>query len=134
MPRATLTTKRLLFCKYYMQGMTMGKAYTKAGYKGVGDTAIQNASNLLKNYKVIAYLKGLNAKLEKNTIATIEEVQEYWTGYIRQSGEDEEDVAPKDRLKASELLVKSKGGFIDKIEAKEEVTIKLGGELDDLAK
>jgi len=117
MPRATLTTKRLLFCKYYMQGMTMGKAYTKAGYKGVGDTAIQNASNLLKNYKVIAYLKGLNAKLEKNTIASIEEVQEYWTGYIRQSGEGEEDVAPKDRLKASELLVKSKGGFIDKIEA-----------------
>ena len=140
MPRATLTTKRLLFCKYYMQGMTMGKAYTKAGYKGVGDTAIQNASNLLKNYKVIAYLKGLNAKLEKNTIASIEEVQEYWTGYIRGTELNKEEdsetvvVAPKDRLKASELLVKSKGGFVDKIEAKEEVIIKLGGELDDLAK
>ena len=129
-----LTAKQLLFCKYIKLGMVQSAAYKKAGYKGTGNTAEVNSTRLLRNAKIVDYMALLGQKIEKNTIASIEEVQEYWTGYIRQSGEDEEDVAPKDRLKASELLVKSKGGFIDKIEAKEEVTIKLGGELDDLAK
>jgi len=129
-----LTAKQLLFCKYIKLGMVQSAAYKKAGYKGTGNTAEVNSTRLLRNAKIVDYMALLGQKIEKNTIASIAEVQEYWTGYIRQSGEDEEDVAPKDRLKASELLVKSKGGFIDKIEAKEEVTIKLGGELDDLAK
>ena len=135
-----LTAKQLLFCKYIKLGMVQSAAYKKAGYKGTGNTAEVNSTRLLRNAKIVDYMALLGQKIEKNTIASIEEVQEYWTGYIRGTELNKEEdsetvvVAPKDRLKASELLVKSKGGFIDKIEAKEEVTIKLGGELDDLAK
>lgn len=64
---------------------------------------------MLENVEVYRHLKELTAEVESTRIATVVELREFWTSTFR---EDNNDF--KDRLKASELLGKSLGTFIEK--------------------
>jgi len=67
---------------------------------------------------------------EKRNIATREERQAFWTDSMQKSG-----VEMRDRLKASELLGKSEGDFLDRVEHSGElvltVTMPEGFKVDD---
>lgn len=72
---------------------------------------------MLKNVEVQEYLEQRNAEIcEKNT-ATIEEVRRFWTSTMR-------DHAAKqaDRLRASEMLAKTLGAFVARMELEGAVT------------
>ena len=94
------------FCELYC-GECKGnatEAMIRAGYKP--KYAGTNADKLLKNTKVQKYIAEINAQITKSNIATIEDIQSFWTEVL-----NNERVQMKDRLKASELLARCKGMF-----------------------
>lgn len=76
----------------------------KAGYSP--KFAANNADKLLKNTNVKKYIAEINEKITKTNIATVEEIQMFWTSILY-----DEQQETKDRLRASELLAKCKGLF-----------------------
>ena len=52
-------------------------------------------------------------ELESNRLADITEVREFWTEAMRNP-----DNSMKDRLKASEMIARTSGAFLDKVEMK----------------
>ncbi len=102
------------------------EACRRAGYQGSDDTLAGIASENLKKPAIIDAIKALERDGEDDAIATRKELRELWTR-IAFGGETEtivtregavvEVVAPlAARLKASELLGKSKGLFVDRVE------------------
>lgn len=109
-----LTSKQEKFAQALAKGLSQRQAYREAypTSKTWTDSAVDSkACNLSKNVKVLARLKELNQKIESKTIMSAKQLQEFWTKIALN-----EDVWLKDRLKASELLAKSQGAFIEKRE------------------
>ena len=101
-----LNQRQKLFCEYYC-GECKGNAtdaMIRAGYSV--KFAANNTGKLLNNKNVAEYIAELNAKITNNNIATIEDIYTFWTEIL-----NDETVAARDRLKASELLAKCKGAF-----------------------
>lgn len=100
--------KRRLFAEYYV-GECKGNGHEAAIRAGYSPTAArQTAYKLLRDPDVKAYIRQLNAEIVTANVATIQEIQEFWTKILR----DEEE-ATKNRVRASELLAKAKGMFAD---------------------
>lgn len=118
---AGLTKRQKKFCDEYMLCGNATQAAIKAGYSD--KYAGQNADKILKNTNVKEYLSYFQKQVDQTAIKSVEEVQRWWSSII-----DDTEEGTKDRLKASELLVKSKGGFMDKVE----VTGKKKDPFDDL--
>lgn len=98
--------KQRLFCEYLI-GESQGNATDAALKAGYSErSARQTAHKILQNKEVQAYLRELNAKIITENIATIQEIQEFWSKIMR----DEEEPT-KNRVRASELLAKTKGMF-----------------------
>lgn len=70
-----------------------------------------NADKLLKNTNIQDYIKERNKELDSEKIATMKEVKEFWTRLMRSPATED-----KDALKASELIARTNGAFIDKVE------------------
>ena len=104
-----LNERQQKFCEFYAKSGNATDAAIQAGYavKSAGG----NADKLLKNTKVSNYLAELSKNTRTDAIATITDIKEFWTKVLESSEEE----MPY-RLKASELLVKSEGGFLDKVE------------------
>ena len=103
-----MSEKRKAFCEYYCgecKGNT-AQAALKAGYSK--SYAYAMAYKLLENIEIQQYIKQLNDEVRSQRIASIEEIQEYWTSVMR---DDEQKQA--DRLSASIQLGKCKGMFND---------------------
>lgn len=101
-----MNLRQQLFCEYYL-GECCGnaeQAAIKAGYKA--SSARTGASKLLQNAQVKQYIAQKSAKIATDAIASIQEIQAFWTKIIR----DENELI-KNRLRASELLAKAKGVF-----------------------
>ena len=110
------------------------KAFNKYGYAGkyqMGEMAMIDAgyseTYADRNSKYLLGIIGDEIKkaqenIKNDNIKSIEEVQQWWSEVM-----DDNEESTKNRLKASELLVKSKGGFIEKMEvtAKEDPFDKL---------
>ena len=108
-----LTDKQLLWIDEYIKTNDYATATIKAGYKAKYPKAI-GYENSIRFKEIIEHRKKeLNEKITKNTIAELEAIQEFWTETFK-----DDDNKMTDRLKASELLAKSKGGFIEKHEVK----------------
>ena len=103
-----LTAKQQAWVDYYKQGKTATEAARLAGYNAGSDNAFQSigAENLRK---LAEYVKDREGVLEAPRIADMEEINAFWSGVMRDEGED-----TKDRLKASELRARAAGAFIDK--------------------
>ena len=112
-----LNQKQRSFCHYLVGECNGDKAAAaiKAGYKP--DSARTSAAKLLKRSDVQQYITQLNEEISQNytkevakcvkyDIAAIAEIQAFWTKIMR-----DEDEIMKNRMRASELLAKSRGMF-----------------------
>lgn len=101
-----MNLRQKLFCEYYL-GECCGnaeQAAIKAGYSK--KSARTGANKLLQNTQIQQYIAQKSSEIATNNIASIQEVQEFWTKIMR-----DEDEAIKNRIRVSELLGKAKGMF-----------------------
>lgn len=112
-----LSERKKLFCRSYVENGGNGqKAAIDAGYKE--SDAKSRASKLLKLEDVLDYILFLSKSAEGDSVASISEIQSFWTSIMRADIDCGEDgnVKLNDRINASNLLAKSKGMFLDKVE------------------
>ena len=115
---AKLNSREQTIMNYMQNGGNIKKAMIDAGYSET--YADRNSKYLLG---IIGdEIKKAQENIRNDNIKSIEEVQQWWSEVM-----DDNEENTKNRLKASELLVKSKGGFIEKMEvtAKEDPFDKL---------
>ena len=115
---AKLNRREQTIMNYMQNGGNIKKAMIDAGY---------SETYADRNYRYLLGIIGDKIKktqenIRNDNIKSIEEVQQWWSEVM-----DDNEENTKNRLKASELLVKSKGGFIEKMEvtAKEDPFDKL---------
>lgn len=102
-----LTPKQRAFIEAYNGNVT--EAAIAAGYSP--KWAGTNGAKILKNTKIRKALEERVNKKINSIIADREERQAFWTEVMRDEFKD-----MKDRLKASELLARSEGDFLERIE------------------
>lgn len=101
-----MNLRQKLFCEYYL-GECCGnaeQAAIKAGYSK--KSARTGANKLLQNAQVKAYIAQKSSEIATNNIASIQDIQTFWTNIMHDEAEP-----TKNRLRASELLAKAKGMF-----------------------
>lgn len=104
---AKLNARQQAFVEAYAGNATA--AALAAGYSE--RSARSQGQRLLTNDDIKDAIKAREAQRLAPTIATRQERQEFWTSVLRS-----EDEAMKDRLKAAELLGKSEGDFLERVE------------------
>ena len=103
---------------YMQNGGNMKKAMIDAGYSE--NYADRNSKYLMG---IIGDdIKAQQDEIKQEGIKSIADIQQWWSDVV---GDDQQEM--KDRMKASELLVKSQGGFIDKVDVKGTVNNPLAG-------
>ena len=115
---AKLNRREQTIMNYMQNGGNIKKAMIDAGYS---ETYADRNSRYLLGI-IGDEIKKAQENIRNDNIKSIEEVQQWWSEVM-----DDNEENTKNRLKASELLVKSKGGFIEKMEvtAKEDPFDKL---------
>lgn len=103
--------------EYIITGNATESAITAGYSKKYAGT---NADKLLKNTNIQDYIKERNKELDSEKIATMKEVKEFWTKLMRSHATED-----KDALKASELIARTNGAFIDKVEHSGGVAIEI---------
>lgn len=106
MSNEELSAKQLLFVEAYNGNAT--EAALKAGYSP--KTAESQGCRLLKNVKVAEAIRARQDKAIAPLVASRQDRQKFWTGVMN----DKFEKMP-DRLKASELLGKSEGDFLERV-------------------
>ncbi len=115
-----LTNNQKRFCQEYVKlGMNGTRAYMKA-YKTCKkeETAMVNASKLLRNAKVKTYIEKLQQKTEDKAIMDIKERMKWLTKVINGEitnniGDSEYEPYVADKMKAVDLLNKMDGIYIN---------------------
>ena len=122
-----MTEKQKRFCDEYLVDLNGTRAY-KAAYPSVksDEAARANASRLLTNANVRAYIEQRTEQLRSARTATAQEVMEFLTAVLR---DEKKGAVP--RLKAAELLGKRYGLFTEKLNVDGCVPVVITGE-DDL--
>lgn len=112
-----LSERQRLFCEAFTaNGGNATKAAKDAGYSSPNP----EGTRLLANVSIRKALEQLRLATTTTSIATREERQAFWTAIMR----GDEPGEMKDRLKASELLGRSQGDFLDRIESTNKIIIK----------
>lgn len=111
METISLTPKQQAFVKYYAACGNASKAARQAGYK---QPRVQGAENLAKP-AIQAALADLTASISSDRIADAQERQEFWSAVMRGEFKGDPDLL-KASLKASEILGRAQGDFIDRKE------------------
>lgn len=105
-----LTEKQKKFIDYYIQTGNATESCRLAGYKGNNLDRL-GYENLRK---LEIFIKPRINELDLSRTANLESIFKFWTNTMNNN-----DLKTNDRLKASELLAKSQGAFIEKVEVKE---------------
>ena len=111
-----LTPKQERWIDEYLKCGDYTTASRNAGYTAKSNNGLKHVGyqNSLKFKELInERRKELSQEIKSNTVATLEDIFEFWTKTFK-----DESLKQADRLKASELLAKAKGGFIEKVEVK----------------
>lgn len=130
-----LTVKQQRFADEYIISGNATQAAIKAGYSG--NYANTNASKLLQNTTIKAYIDERMKKLEEEAIADQTEVLKYLTRVLRDEEREEVlvnvgnfeqkiqlmKVSTKDKIKAAELLGKRYGSWTDKVDLSSDLTL-----------
>lgn len=107
-----LSPRQQIWIDEYIKTGSPIEATRRAGYKG--DPRGMGYQNYTKFKDVIeARKQELHEEIKSESIAELEDIFEFWTKTF-----NDEDVKLQDRIKASELLAKAKGGFVEKREVK----------------
>ena len=109
-----LTPKQEKWIDEYIKCNNLAEASKKAGYtcKNLKAMGYQNS---IKFKDIIDKRRAeLTKEIKSNSIAELEDIFEFWTNVFTS-----DEYSTRDRIKASELLAKAKGGFIEKVEVKE---------------
>lgn len=104
-----MTPKQKAFAEFYAQSGNGSESVRRAGY--ASDNADVEAARLLANPSIQDYLSTLTQDATDNRIADAIERQIFWTDVMRNKEEKTEI-----RLKSSELLARSQGQFLDKVQ------------------
>lgn len=104
-----MNQRRLKFVEEYLKSGNATQAAILAGYSQ--KYAGNNAGKLLKSNDIVNYIKEKNRGFSSKNIADMNEIREFWTRVIRSKTDE-----TKDKLKASELLARTYGAFLDKIQ------------------
>jgi hypothetical protein len=109
----TLTPKQEAFCQAFIrlndQSAAYREAYVASGMKPMSVNAL--ASRLMAKVHIRSRVAELRKAIESSSIMTAKELQEWWSQSVK--GEHV-DADYRDQLKASELLGRSKGVFVDR--------------------
>jgi len=100
-----LSEKQLRFIELWTGNAT--ETATLAGYSNAKDAG----TRCLKNSEICRAIKEKRSKEIKPLIATRQDRQKFWTDVMMDAEED-----MKNRLKSSELLGKSEGDFLDRMQ------------------
>ena len=103
-----LTVKQQRFVDFYDGNAT--DAARKAGYKGNPHSIEQVGFENLRKPEIVKALRLREKKAINPNIMSREERQTFWTKMIETSERD------SDKLRASELLGKSEGDFLDRLQ------------------
>lgn len=104
-----MNQRRRAFCEAYLASGNAAQAAREAGYSE--RTARSIGQRLLTFDDVREYLEQRNEEISKANTADIEEIREFWTATMRDTGEK-----TVYRLKASELLAKTYGAFLERLD------------------
>ena len=110
-----LTPKQQKWIDEYIKCDDYTTASRNAGYSGNNDNLrAMGYQNSIKFKEILdARRLEISKQINNKNIAELEDIFEFWTKIFQNKRED-----TKDRIKASELLAKAKGGFIEKKEVK----------------
>lgn len=115
-----LTDRQRLFVENYIKLGNKTEAYKQAGYsnKGNYNSICRAANRLLENPNVTAYYRDLINNRRKDSIASVEEVLEFYTSVMRGEVKDAFGLDPSlsDRLRAADALAKRYQIFTQKLE------------------
>ena len=110
-----LTPKQQAFADYYIQTGNATEAAIKAGYSEK-TARITGCENLTKP-NIVTYIEEKQKEIDAQRTADIVEVRVFWTETMRNPAN-----RMKDRLKASELIARTSGAFLEKVEVNGTVT------------
>lgn len=119
----TMNDRQRAFCQYYAADPDGTAAAIKAGYSR--RTAAAIASENLRKPELIEYIKELQAEAEAARVASITEVKQFWSAVMR---DDEQRIEA--RLQASQLLAKSSGELIQKVDVSAQVEATVEQDVD----
>lgn len=119
---ARLGRREQTIINYMKNGGNMKRAMIDAGYS---ETYADRNSKYLMGI-IGDDIKKVQDDLRDKNIKSVKEVQRWWSSII-----DDESVDRYNRMRASEDLVKSQGGFIQKVETEVKSAITINIELDD---
>lgn len=101
-----LTRKQKEWIAAYKKSGNATLAAKEAGYKCTSQKSFETMGS--KNLRRLGgEIKAYEAKLDGDRIASVQEINEFWTELIRDG-----EASCSNRLKASELRMKALGGFI----------------------
>ena len=109
-----LTPKQSAFIDAYTGNAT--EAARMAGYSQA--TAYSQGQRLLKNSEVAAAIQSREAERTSETIANREARLKFWTSVMY-----DETQSTRDRLRASELLAKAEGDFLERVEVESQKSL-----------
>ena len=103
-----MNQRKRAFCEAYLISGNATDAAREAGYSPRSARSI--GQRLLTFDDVREYLERRNQEISAVNTAQMEEVRQFWTATMR-----DENMKPADRLKASELLAKTYGAFLERV-------------------
>ena len=109
-----MNQRKRAFCEAYLISGNATDAAREAGYSPRSARSI--GQRLLTFDDVREYLEQRNQEISEANTAKMEEVRQFWTATMR-----DENMKPADRLKASELLAKTYGAFLERVEVDADV-------------
>lgn len=109
-----MTERQQIFIQEYLTDLNATQAAIRSGYSP--KTAYSIGQENLNKPEIKQAIEERLKERKSALIASREQRQQLWTEIMYDT-----EQSTKDRLKASELLAKSFGDFIDKIETKTEV-------------
>lgn len=107
---------------YMKNGGNMKKAMIDAGYS---ETYADRNSQYLMGI-IGDEIKEMQDELRADGIKSVEEIQQWWSSLV-----DDSETDMNTRMRASENIVKSRGGFIQKVEAEVTNAVNINIELSD---
>ena len=112
-----MNQRQRAFCEAYLISGNAAEAAREAGYSPRSAKSI--GQRLLTFDDVREYLEQRNQEISAANTAQMEEVRQFWTATMRNTA-----AKVTDRLKASELLAKTYGAFLDRVEMQGDFTLR----------